>query len=324
MKLDDIGFYTLSDYRAENVNYNSPLKRCELLITSKCNFNCPYCRGTDKTADISYNQAKNIIDIWSKRNLKNIRFSGGEPTIVKWLVDLVKYTKSHGVERIAISTNGSADKKLYEKLLISGVNDFSVSLDACCSSVGDMMAGNIKGVYNKIIENIKFLALNTYVTVGIVLTEDNIADLEKIIFFASNELKVSDIRIITAAQYNKKIKNLNVSSEILNKHPILKYRINNIKLNRNVRGIKPMDNKKCPLLLDDMAVKGDYHYPCIIKMREGCKPIGKINNIYDVTNERKQYYIKSNCHNDKICKKNCLDVCIDYNNRVKELNKKLK
>ena len=52
MKLEDIGFYTLSDSRARNASENSPLWRCELLITSQCNFKCPYCRGTNSDADI--------------------------------------------------------------------------------------------------------------------------------------------------------------------------------------------------------------------------------------------------------------------------------
>jgi len=45
MKLEDIGFYTLSDERAKNTSINTSLKRCEILITDKCNLKCPYCRG---------------------------------------------------------------------------------------------------------------------------------------------------------------------------------------------------------------------------------------------------------------------------------------
>lgn len=75
--LKDIGFYTLSDYRAKQASMNSPLWRCELLLTNKCNFNCPYCRGTNKDANITFEQAKYVVDLWSKEGLKNIRFSGG-------------------------------------------------------------------------------------------------------------------------------------------------------------------------------------------------------------------------------------------------------
>lgn len=317
MKLDNIGFYTLSDYRVKGTNAFSPLQRCELLITSKCNFKCSYCRGTDDSADISFEQARKIVGIWADGCLRNIRFSGGEPTIVPWLVDIVRYAKNNYIKRIAISTNGSAERDLYDELLYIGVNDFSISLDACCSSTGDMMAGR-KGVYKKVIDNIKYLSSKTYVTVGVVLTETNINDLKDIIDFASNELNVSDIRIITAAQYNKKISDLDISDAILRKHPILKYRIDNIRNNKDIRGIKKCDNNKCPLLLDDMAVKGNHHYPCIIKMREGCDPIGEMTTLTEIRLKRREYFLKTNTYNDEICKKNCLDVCVDYNNKVKE------
>ena len=45
------------------------------------------------------------------------------------------------VKRIAISTNGSAPMKCYTRLIEAGVNDFSISLDACCASTGDAIAG---------------------------------------------------------------------------------------------------------------------------------------------------------------------------------------
>jgi sulfatase maturation enzyme AslB (radical SAM superfamily) len=45
MKLQDIGFYTLSDNQAKNVSWYSDLQRCELILTDRCNFKCVYCRG---------------------------------------------------------------------------------------------------------------------------------------------------------------------------------------------------------------------------------------------------------------------------------------
>ena len=45
MKLEKIGFYTLSDKRAKSVTIKSPIQRGELILTDKCNLKCPYCRG---------------------------------------------------------------------------------------------------------------------------------------------------------------------------------------------------------------------------------------------------------------------------------------
>ena len=48
MKLEQIGFYTLSEKRAKDSCVFSIMQRCELILTDRCNFNCPYCRGIKK------------------------------------------------------------------------------------------------------------------------------------------------------------------------------------------------------------------------------------------------------------------------------------
>ena len=139
MKLENIGFYTLLDSRAATTSEVSRLSRCELILTSRCNFNCPYCRGmkdADK-GDITKDEAFEIVRQWASHDLHCIRFSGGEPTLWPHLVELVSYAKDLGIERIALSTNGSARLGLYENLITSGVNDISVSLDSCCASMGN-------------------------------------------------------------------------------------------------------------------------------------------------------------------------------------------
>ncbi len=317
MKLQDIGFYTLSDERARNTSDVSPLWRCELLLTSKCNFKCPYCRGTDPSADITYEQAKAVVDLWCEHNLRNIRFSGGEPTCVDWLPALVEYTKAKGVKRIALSTNGSKPLDYYKQLHAKGCNDFSISLDACCSSFGDKMAG-VAGAWNTVTNNIKELSKLTYVTAGCVFDEKNIEQSVQTVIFA-HELGVSDIRILTAAQYNKSLEFVRrIPGNILRSHPILNYRVQNFLNKRDVRGLSTTDNTRCPLVLDDMAIKGNYHYPCIIHMRESGKPIGEVSK--NMRAERRAWYRTHNCYTDPICRKNCLDVCVDYNNEAAKTN----
>lgn len=318
MKLENIGFYTLNDERAKNATVDSQLMRCEVILTDACNFKCPYCRGVrdDIKGTLSLEKAKYIVDLWTKDNLKNIRFSGGEPTVYKHIVEIIKYTKSKGVERIAISTNGSASMELYRELIEAGVNDFSISLDACCSAFGDMMAGGIEGAWNKVINNIKEISKLTYVTVGVVITEDTVGQLKETVEFASS-LGVADIRIISSAQYNTLLENAKtVSEEVYRKYPILKYRIENLNNQRNVRGLQTNDSHRCGLVLDDMAIAGDYHFPCIIYMREGGNPIGKVGE--NMRQKRLKWMQNHDTHCDPICKKNCLDVCIDYNNKFRD------
>jgi molybdenum cofactor biosynthesis enzyme MoaA len=308
LKLENIGFYTLSDKRAKESSAVSPLYRCEMLLTDRCNFRCPYCRGLQNGADLPFVEAERILRYWISEGLKNVRFSGGEPTLYKELPALVRISKHGGVEHVAISTNGSASAELYKRLAGEGCNDFSISLDACCSSTGDTMAGK-KGAWETVIKNIEFISSLTYVSVGIVLNENNEKEAAKTVTLA-HKLGVTDIRVIPSAQYNGKLR-LNVPGKVIGAHPILKYRLTN---NRHVRGMHWRDSRKCKLALDDMAVWNGEHYPCIIWLREGGSAIGKVSD--NTRQERADWYGSHDSWKSEICRKNCLDVCIAFNNKA--------
>jgi MoaA/NifB/PqqE/SkfB family radical SAM enzyme len=316
MKLEDIGFYTLSDYRASQCSQHSPLWRCELLLTHRCNFHCVYCRGlrSDCAGDIPLETARQTLDYWISDGLKNVRFSGGEPTLYPYLKELVKKCKDSGIDRIAISTNGSQTLDYYCDLIEAGVNDFSISLDSGCCAISEKLAGNIKGSFDKVSDNIGELSKLTYVSVGMVFTKENFGTCVDDVLFVDS-LGVSDIRVIPSAQYNRALIQLSqIPIHVLDKYPILKYRINHINNGVHVRGISIKDTDKCYLCLDDMAIAGKWHFPCIIYLREGGNPIGKIGG--NMRQERKEWFERHNTHKDIICSNNCLDVCRDYNNKA--------
>jgi len=268
---------------------------------------------------MSYEKAKEILDYWIADKLKNVRFSGGEPTMYQRLAELVAHCKENRVEHIAVSTNGSANRATYQKLLDAGVNDFSISLDACCASGANEMAG-VALNFDRLTDNIKYLSERTYVSVGVVLTEHNVGEVVKIVEFADT-LGVHDIRIISAAQYNQLVDLAgHITAEILGRHPILDYRVANINNGRNVRGLRDTDSDRCRLVQDDSAVAGNYHFPCIIYMREHGDPIGTVGP--DMRRERLRWMRTHDTHADPICKKNCLDVCVDYNNKCRDLEEK--
>lgn len=318
--LEQIGFYTLSNDRCKESSIDSPMMRTELLITDRCNFRCPYCRGMREECrgDMSLDKALKTIEFWTDDDLKNIRFSGGEPTLHKGLMEMVRYAKERGVERIALSTNGSAKTELYDELVDAGVNDFSISLDACCSTYADKMAG-VDGQFQKIIDNIKHLSEKTYVTVGVVFTEETVDSIVEVIQLA-NDLGVSDIRIISAAQeseiYFKFSESVSVfGTGFRKRYPILAYRLENIEESVPVRGLTENDSHRCGLMTDDSMVAGDWHFPCIIHFREGGEPVGEVGP--NMRQERIDWLNNHDTHKDPICRANCLDVCVAYNNKFK-------
>lgn len=316
MKLNDIGFYTLTEQRAKNISDTSPIMRAEILLTDRCNLKCPYCRGLKEElkGDLSIDFVREILNNLLDKNLQNVRFSGGEPTLYPYIQELVWKCKLGKVKRIAISTNGTADKDYYKNLISLGVNDFSISLDSGCCSIGEQMTGGVKDSWNKATENIKYLSQQTYVTVGVVFNEINVDNAYQTLLYIDS-LKPSDIRVIPSAQYNKAISQLSkLTDKFLSKYPILKYRVKNFKEDINFRGFQEGDCSKCHLVLDDLAVAGKYQFPCIIYLREGGKYISEMDR--DFRKKRIEWFEKHDSLKDEICRNNCLDVCRQFNNRI--------
>lgn len=295
------------------------MTRGEIIILSNCNFKCPYCRGLrgDCAGTMSLAKVKEVLSLWAKDGLRNVRFSGGEPTLHPNIKEIIAFSRSLGVKRIAISTNGSAPLSLYQELISLGVNDLSVSLDACCSSVGKRMCGGVEGAWEKVVSNIRELAKLTYVTVGMVLTADNADIVRESVLFA-HSLGVADIRVIPSAQGGKALGGLgDLPKEVLDAHPILAYRVRNMLEGVSVRGLGEGDWNRCPLVMDDSAVSGNWHFPCIIYLREKGNPIGRIGPT--MREERVKWAREHDCLADPICRGNCLDACIAYNAKFAEL-----
>ena len=318
MKLDEIGFYTMSDERAMNASEKTRIKRMEICLTDKCNFKCVYCRGVPELVkgNINFHDTLNLLELLKP---DAVRFTGGEPTLYdnNALMMLV-YACSSFANYIALSTNGTAPLKFYKELISAGVNDFSISLDGACCAVGDTMSGGVIGAWDTVVSNIKILSELVYVSVGMVFTEQNVHQCKEAVLFADS-LGVSDIRVIPASQYNKALIMLkDLPTNIRLSHNILNYRINNLKNGIQMRGIDTSiePEYKCPLVLDDVMIAGKYHFPCPIYFRENGNPIGIISS--ELRNDRLKWFKETNCSNDVICRTNCLDVCHDYNKKWQE------
>jgi molybdenum cofactor biosynthesis enzyme MoaA len=265
--------------------------------------------------------ANQVVDYWIDEGLQNVRFTGGEPTLYPHLPALVLKCSMAGVKNVAISTNGSVARSKYIELLEFGANDFSISLDGGCCSVGDEMSGGIKGSWQKVVDNIRWLSSLSYVSVGMVFDKHNVDQAVEAVMFADS-LGVNDIRVIPSAQYNQALlKLMELPLDIVQKYPILAYRIQNLLTSdtNHVRGMQEGDCKRCWLALDDMAIAGKWHFPCIIHLREGGDPVGEVGP--NMRSAREKWIKGHNAFEDPICRKNCLDVCRAYNNVASRTHK---
>ena len=121
-------------------------------ITNRCNYHCAYCFGkfegqNDPTLEEAKRIIDNIADYFKQCEIENgrINFAGGEPTLYKYLDDLIDYAHSLGVA-VSIVTNGSLLTRDRIKAWKGKVSCIGISIDSinvntnfeigrCCSSI---------------------------------------------------------------------------------------------------------------------------------------------------------------------------------------------
>ena len=88
-----------------------------IAITNKCNFNCYYCSpdgdsgmgeayGTS-TEQIDSNDLEEKILIAENEGITKVRFTGGEPLLVKGMTDILRFIEKETNLEYALATNGS-------------------------------------------------------------------------------------------------------------------------------------------------------------------------------------------------------------------------
>lgn len=105
-------------------------------LTDRCNLRCVYCMPEEgvkkKTHDeiIRFEQILNIVRIAASIGIRKIRYTGGEPLILKNLDYLIGETsKIPEIKDIAITTNGILLYDLAEDLKKAGLKRVNISLD---------------------------------------------------------------------------------------------------------------------------------------------------------------------------------------------------
>lgn len=94
-----------------NWTYQTPLT-IHLLITSRCNLNCPKCFYRTEENQLSLPTLTELLHEWHFNGVKSIAIGGGEPLLHPNIVTLTKLAKTLGFY-VAVTTNGTIKKRIY-------------------------------------------------------------------------------------------------------------------------------------------------------------------------------------------------------------------
>jgi len=148
----------------------------EILLGKRCNNNCLHCATiSPQNEDFDFDKIQKRILLGRKYNKNTIAFSGGEPTLYDNLVDLIKFAKSSGYQKIMVVSNGRlfSYKDFCKKIINAGVDYFLLSIFSTTETIHDYIS-QTKGSCSQSINGIKNLMdFKKNVYVNITITEYN-------------------------------------------------------------------------------------------------------------------------------------------------------
>lgn len=117
--------------------HNRVVDYIRIAVTDKCNLRCFYCmpnEGIDFVKQnelMSYEELLRVVNVLSKQGVSKVRITGGEPFLRKDIMYFIKsLSEIEGINKIAITTNGTHTLKHLDELLKYGVRNFNLSIDS--------------------------------------------------------------------------------------------------------------------------------------------------------------------------------------------------
>lgn len=146
-------------------------------LSYSCNFSCSHCysRGQN-VSELATEDIKKIIDKISEAKIPFINFGGGEPLILKELMEITKYAVSKRL-KVSMNSNGYLlDSDMAGQIKDAGFASVGISIDGTTSSVHDKFR-NMEGSFDraiKALENLHSAGVKT--TMSSVISKINYKD----------------------------------------------------------------------------------------------------------------------------------------------------
>jgi cyclic pyranopterin phosphate synthase len=117
-------------------SYGRHLHYLRVSLTDACNFRCVYCMPEDirfRPASVLMqdDEMLTLVRVAASLGVNKIRLTGGEPTVRKGVVDLVRSIKGiPGIEQVRMTTNGVKLDELALPLRAAGLEQVNISIDS--------------------------------------------------------------------------------------------------------------------------------------------------------------------------------------------------
>jgi radical SAM protein with 4Fe4S-binding SPASM domain len=160
--------------------------RMDLVLTYKCQNECGHCYNEDRRDmdEMTKDQWLDVIDHLWDIGIPHVVFTGGEPTMVPHLPDLVRRSEFHG-QITGLVTNGRrlAEPSYLMSLITAGLDHVQVTVLSHKESVHDQLVC-AEGAWKETIEGLKKAqAMDVYLSTNTTIMSENLDDIEDTVRF---------------------------------------------------------------------------------------------------------------------------------------------
>jgi MoaA/NifB/PqqE/SkfB family radical SAM enzyme len=158
-------------------------------VTRQCNQVCRFCSNPPVEEERTLAEAQALVDDLRHQGYDGVILTGGEPTLVPYLPELISYCRSQGIPARLI-TNGTRlrDAALLDELIAAGLKHGHFSLHSSRPDVHDLLTGR-HGNHRALLEALELIGRRpgtVNVDINCVLVRPNADHLDELVSFVVN------------------------------------------------------------------------------------------------------------------------------------------
>jgi GTP 3',8-cyclase len=119
--------------------FSRRIRYLRISVTDRCNYRCSYCMPEElgdqlafqpRAALLTFEEIDRIVRVFARLGVRKVRLTGGEPTIRKGIVELVRRIAAvPGIEQVVMTSNGHLLDDLAGPLAEAGLSAINISID---------------------------------------------------------------------------------------------------------------------------------------------------------------------------------------------------
>jgi radical SAM protein with 4Fe4S-binding SPASM domain len=129
----------------ERIEYGR-FRNVYLYITEKCQLRCGHCYMGERLENekmMPFPEVVQTLQVWRKMGGSKLSILGGEPTLHPNFIEICRYAKQLGYEKVILNTNGLRKSlQQLDKMQPDEFNYIQISLDGGSSQSHDIIRGN--------------------------------------------------------------------------------------------------------------------------------------------------------------------------------------